>query len=78
MPTAMTDKEARLGVVEQPESRVGEKEADVTYALLKRTGDVHSELDAHAQKVLRRKIYLYLVPLLIVINLMMFVSNYQG
>lgn len=71
----MTDKEARLGVAEQPESRVAEKDADVTYGLLKQIGDISPELDAHEQKILRRKLYVYLIPLLIVINLMMFVGN---
>jgi hypothetical protein len=68
----MSDKHPVHNVSEgRPE--ISEKEADVTYNLIKAAGDHVTALDPPAERRLRRKLYFFLAPLLIVINLMLFV-----
>jgi hypothetical protein len=73
----MASKEqAQSAVAEKTEPRVSEKDADVTYNLLKSHGeDVVLSLDVTAEKRLDRKLYFMLVPLLLLINLLLFVSR---
>lgn len=70
-------KEIEPRITEKPEPHISEQDADVTYTLLKSHGhDFAQGLDAAGQKRLNRKLYWGLVPLLVVIDLVLFVCDY--
>lgn len=70
-----TTKELPHSVAAKPEPHVSEKEADVTFNLIKgHGGDLHS-LDLTGQRRLNRKLYYGLVPFLLFINLLLFVRR---
>lgn len=64
-------------VSEKPKPQVSERDADLTYNLLNSHGsDIAQVLDLTGEKRLDRKLYFILVPLLIIINLLLFVRLY--
>lgn len=73
----MTTKEQlQPAATEVPEPHVSERDADVTFGLLKQYGggEVTQGLDRAGERRLNRKLYFILVPLLVLINLLLFVS----
>ncbi|KAJ4608339.1 hypothetical protein HRR83_000563 [Exophiala dermatitidis] len=69
-------KEIEPRITEKPEPHISEQDADVTYTLLKSHGhDFAQGLDAAGQKRLNRKLYWGLVPLLVVIDLVLFIDK---
>ncbi|KAJ9646095.1 uncharacterized protein PV06_01925 [Exophiala oligosperma] len=74
----MTTKEQlQPAATEVPEPHVSERDADVTFGLLKQYGggEVTQGLDRAGERRLNRKLYFILVPLLVLINLLLFIDK---
>ncbi|EXJ76959.1 hypothetical protein A1O3_10116 [Capronia epimyces CBS 606.96] len=72
----MATKELHPEIITKPEPHIAERDADVTYTLLKTHGsEVAQGLDVAGQKRLDRKLYFGLVPLLVIIDLMLFIDK---
>ncbi|OQU98810.1 hypothetical protein CLAIMM_04538 [Cladophialophora immunda] len=72
----MAEKLALPGVAEKPEPHISERDADVTFNLVKEYGEsIDLLLDQGGVRRLKRKLYYGLVPLLLTINLMLFIDK---
>lgn len=71
-----TKEQLQSAATEVPEPHVSERDADVTFNILKQYGgELAQALDSAGEKRLDRKLYFILVPLLVLINLLLFVST---
>ena len=66
--------EINVTVGTAPEAVIAERSADATLELIEKLGETVEPLTAEGAKELKWKLYLRLIPLLIVLNLWLFVS----
>jgi hypothetical protein len=57
------------------ERTIAQKDADITLSFLKQYGEIIESLPSDSEAKLLRKLYVYIMTLLVVLNLMLFVRG---
>jgi hypothetical protein len=68
----------RLDVEPGQTKSISERSADVTLRFIEQYADTVGPLTPEKEKKLRRKLYFHILTMLIITNLMLFVSDIQG